>query len=262
MDFLPTKEYLRFVEFADACAQYRYIGLCYGSPGVGKTVSARYYSAFDAVHRYDRMKTVDTAMQQQLRECKAVFHTIEITNTPKRLWISLYNKMQLLGTALLHAQGKTDVAQIALEAVQTCPLVIVDEADRLKMNTLEQLRDIYDTYGFGLVLIGMPGIEKKLMRYAQLYSRIGFAHEFRALSKKALIPVIEQFCQSLGIKLTPDSAQQEQTINTILSITRGNFRLTQRLFAQIKRIQQINHLETVDKKVVEAARNLLVIGSG
>lgn len=261
MDFMLTKEYLRFKEFADACAQYRYIGLCYGTPGVGKTLSANYYSAFNMVYEYDRMKVVKADVQQQLRRCKAVLHTAEITNTPKRLRINLYNKMQLLGTAVLQGQGEQDIAQIALKAAKACPLVIVDEADRLTMNSLEQLRDIYDKYGFGLILVGMPGIEKRLMRYAQFYSRIGFAHEFRALGKKDLMPVIEQFCKSLNVQLDPNNVEYDQAIQTILAITKGNFRLTQRLFGQIKRIQQINQLEVIDKEVVEAARNLLVIGS-
>jgi len=140
-------------------------------------------------------------------------------------------------------------------------LVVIDEADRLKMTTLEQVRAIFDQGGIGLVLIGMPGIEKRLSRYPQLYSRVGFVHAFRPLSAAEVRGLLQHKWLPFGVTLPEDGIADEEAVAAIIRITGGNFRLLHRLITQIARIMEINALPMVTCQVVEAARESLVIGT-
>ena len=60
-------------------------------------------------------------------------------------------------------------------------LIIIDEAERLKPQGIEFLRELYDNGEANFIFVGMPGIEKILQRFPQLYSRIGFVHQFKKL---------------------------------------------------------------------------------
>lgn len=76
----------------------------------------------------------------------------------------------------------------------------MDEADRLKMSSLEQMRALFDAGGIGLVPIGMPGLEKRLARYAHFYSRIGFVHEFRPLNTTEMQRLLSAHWTPKGVK--------------------------------------------------------------
>ena len=139
-------------------------------------------------------------------------------------------------------------------------LIIIDEVDRLNYKTLEIIRDIYDQLDIGVVLIGMPGIEKRLSRYPQLYSRIGFSHQFEKLSNDELKYVLEYRWNELSLPLSYEDFEDYESINTVIKITNGNFRLVQRLFSQIIRIMEINELNKINVEVIETARDGLLIG--
>jgi len=105
----------------------------------------------------------------------------------------------------------------------------------------------------------MPGIDKRLSRYPQLYSRIGFAHQYRTLGDDELAFVLTRHWRKLGLTLDLTDFTDAQAVAAVGRITRGNFRLVDRLFIQIERVLKINEL-VIASDVVETARGTPVIG--
>jgi DNA transposition AAA+ family ATPase len=138
-------------------------------------------------------------------------------------------------------------------------LLIVDEANRLKDSGLEQIRDIYDKGRFGLILLGMLGLEKRLARAPQLYSRIGFAHQMDPMLQEETRDFLEKRW-SHRVKVSSDDFTDKEAVAAILRITRGNLRLIDRLMTQVEYVLLANQLQVVTKEVVETARENLIIG--
>jgi DNA transposition AAA+ family ATPase len=155
----------------------------------------------------------------------------------------------------------TRYAERCRQVRDTAALLIVDEVDLLKMAGLEQLRAIFDRGGIGLVLIGMPGLEKRLARYPQLYSRVGFAHEFRSLRETEIRDLLRQGWNPSGAPLPSEGMFDERGLAVILRTAEGNFRVLNQLLTQIERVMKINNLRQVTPAVVEVARDSLVIGT-
>ncbi|MBV8969738.1 MAG: AAA family ATPase [Verrucomicrobia bacterium] len=249
--FVHTDEYSRFMEFCDACKRYRYIGLCYGSPGVGKTISARHYTNWESVMAYWNQECQTKALLKEISRGNAVFYTSPVVSSLSYLERDIAKTRGLLHKAAIERAQRYEQARLerllsraeklrdpkknpdgyrsdeavkaedafhdqrsrAMRVAYTLPdptaLLIVDEADRLKMAGLEQVRNVFDHGGIGLVLIGMPGIEKRLARYPQLYSRIGFVHEFRPLTKDQILKVLHTSWRPEGVHLPIETFDDE-----------------------------------------------------
>jgi Cdc6-like AAA superfamily ATPase len=285
------------VEFCDACRRYRYIGLCYGAPGIGKTLSALHYSRSEKVVSRDRwsFETTDGL------PLDTAFYTPSIVNTPSMVRAEIkraceraerivkdpirresreaLDKIRLRDDAardqfrstpsrewreppaLTPTYLETMDLYIAREKAVGNPttLIVIDEADRLRMTSLEQIRDLFDEGEVGLILIGMPGIEKRMARYPQFYSRIGFVHEFRPLATTEMREILEAGWAPPGVTF-PATGLGADAIAAVIRMTGGNFRLLNRLLTQVERILEINALGEVTLAAVQAARESLVIG--
>jgi DNA transposition AAA+ family ATPase len=259
--FIVTKEHRRFAELAAAVRRDRYIGLCYGPPGVGKTISARRSACWHELEPLLQAPGRHPGAGRDRPDWHTLLYTPAVGATPRMIDTELarlaWDFSAIRAPDLF--DRRTYAAARALPAF--VELLIIDEADRLRTTALEQLRDLYDRSRLGMILIGMPGIEKRLARYPQLYSRIGFVHEYRPLSAAELHFVLQHHWSALSLTLSASDFTDTEAIAAVARITGGNFRLLQRLLAQARRIMEINNLTTITREVIETARESLVIGS-
>ncbi len=172
--FVETKSYRRFGEMCDACRRARAIGLGYGSPGTGKTESAKQYaqwslfkpflpeplitftgrSTADGLYPYRPLTFTSAPLDQGLQHCRTVFYTPPVSASVARIEkqvLTLFAAFSYLVEATnQHHQGEREFL-VTRRYTPLIELLIVDEANRLKDAGLELIRDFADRGEFGLV---------------------------------------------------------------------------------------------------------------
>jgi DNA transposition AAA+ family ATPase len=141
-------------------------------------------------------------------------------------------------------------------------LVLIDEAERLKPQAFELIRELYDAGEATFIFIGMPGIDKVIERYPQLYSRVGFVHQFKNLGKNEVEFILNKHFSKLGASIDETDFGDQEAVSAIIRMTNGNFRLINRLLKQSYRIMQVNCMTSLTTEILDAARKCLLIGEG
>lgn len=242
---------------ADECRQTKSIGLCYGKPGAGKTMAAKQISSWPVVERNFTAKHGVPTDPEKLSGCDTVLYLPSVTVSPPRLRLELSQLRRKFEATIAGAISWSNPKEWA-DAIQNkrCTLIIIDEAFRLKYQTLEELRDLQAEWNIGMLLLCDPGFERSMARMWHFCIRVPYVEEFKVFSPEEVTEYVDKKAELM--KLPKPS---EEVCTLIHWYTQGNPRSIRNLFVMVDRILKINDDEgELSRDVVETAREMMMYG--
>ncbi|MGE4195301.1 MAG: AAA family ATPase [Pseudodesulfovibrio sp.] len=119
--------------------------------------------------------------------------------------------------------------------------IIVDEADRLHMGRIEDLRDVHDMTGCPVVLIGEEGFFPKLHARRRVHSRIVEVVEFGPVTAE---DVMVFATESASLEVTPEACHK------LTTLARGSFRVVYGYVLRLESYAKAQRDNTIDATVV------------
>lgn len=172
-----------------------------------------------------------------------------------RVWQN-WSQTSFLQRLLFEVRGKnTDMPrhtgnrckELIVQALEgeTRPLFI-DEADRLKIGRIEDLRDIHEMTGAPVVLIGEEGIFGLLSERRRIWSRVVHEIEFGPISPAE---VALYAMQAAGLDVPLELAGE------IAQTTEGDFRLVRNMCLILEKTAKAQGSFSVDRQMLDTARS-------
>ncbi|GHO72237.1 ATP-binding protein [Ktedonobacter sp. SOSP1-85] len=254
--FADTVEYRRFVQVCEAARRYRSISVCLGASGVGKTSAARHYAQWEYFEPllWGNGVVVSPEFSSDVPMPRTAFYTPRATATPKNIEQDL--AMLLWGLQMI-AEAAGSVVQETVPRsgrvrVEGVDLLVVDEVDRCSHISLEVLRDLFDRYPIGLVLLGRTDYAKTLLNQHPVASRVGVLHEFCAASKADASVFIREQVRALGLSI------EESALDVCLEKTRGNLSKIYLILTHLDSLARRDGPFTVTRDDIEEAQARLL----
>jgi len=128
---------------------------------------------------------------------------------------------------------------------ETPQAIIVDEADRLNMGRIEDLRDIHDMTGCPVILIGEEGFYPKLHARKRVHSRIVDVIDFAPISPD---DVLLFALQAASLELTPEACHK------LARLAKGSFRVVYGYILHLEDYAKAQNTNAIDAKAIDALR--------
>lgn len=132
-------------------------------------------------------------------------------------------------------------------------LIVIDEAERLKVSQLELLRDLYDQGNMGLCLVGLDSLRSLLQRgknlrenLVQLYSRVAYQKVVDILEPEDVELILNDKIEKHSIsKLFMKNLSKRYR-------SRGGFRAILKLSNLALKLAEKNNIKTINDEFLEA----------
>lgn len=120
--------------------------------------------------------------------------------------------------------------------------IFIDEADRLKIDRIEDLRDIHEMTGAPIVLIGEEGIFGLLSERRRIWSRVAYEVKFGPVAPSE---VSMYAMQAAGLDVPLPLATE------IAKKTEGDFRLVRNMMLLLEKAAKASKAFTVDRAMLD-----------
>ncbi|OIQ51020.1 hypothetical protein BerOc1_02965 [Pseudodesulfovibrio hydrargyri] len=133
-----------------------------------------------------------------------------------------------------------------MEALAETPQpIIVDEADRLLMLRIEDLRDIHDMTGCPVILIGEEGFHPKLHARKRVHSRVVDVVNFEPVKAD---DVMLFAMRAAALEISPEASHK------LALLAKGSFRVVYGYILRLEDYARAQNTKAIDARAVEALR--------
>ncbi len=135
-----------------------------------------------------------------------------------------------------------------MEALENDPQTIfIDEADRLRVGRLEDLRDIHNETGVPIVLIGEEELYHLVSDRRRLWSRVSQEVQFGPITEE---DVMTFGLEAAGLDIDMDACR------VIVQKTGGDFRLVRNMVQRLEETAKARETGQVSAKIARGIKNL------
>jgi hypothetical protein len=132
-------------------------------------------------------------------------------------------------------------------------LIIIDKAYRLSLRCLEAIADISERQKLGIVLIGMPGFDRRIRSFEQVHNLVGFYHTFNTPRTEELAAILEACWHNQNIQI------DQAAVETLEKVTSSNIRKLININAEMGRVCELNSISIITPEVVQLASRTLLL---